>query len=204
MVSRCWTVLCATLLAFGSVGTAAEPGQGASPQPAGESSRGRTRPLEQGEEQRALGFARQFDPDRLPRLEHLKVQAMDRYNVTIRRLIWIQKHLEEVREREDSTVYAGELAAFQRMFLLQSEAEDITVRCRNTTDARLKAQLRAELTSKIAGTLEIWEQIKQGEIQRMEADLQRLKRIVEERERDRATIVERRVRHMLGEAEDRE
>lgn len=163
-----------------------------------------TGPLEPDQERRALEFVRQFDPERLSRLERLKAQAPDRYNFSVRRLLWMQKHFENLRLREDSTAYERQVSAFRRIFLLQGDAEDIVVRYRNTADKQLKAQLRTELTDKITQVFETWEQVKRDEVGRMEAELARLKRIVGERQRERAAIVERRVRHMLEEAETEE
>lgn len=158
-----------------------------------------TRPLAPEEEGRGLDFARQFDPERLPRLEALKAQAPARYNLTMRHLLWLDKHLEEIRARGDTLAYRTEVQAFRRMFLLQTDAEDIAIRYRRANDEATRAQLRAELKTKLEQTFEIWEQTKRGEVARMTAELEHLRHSLEERERDKAKIVERRLRRMIEE-----
>jgi len=183
-------------LATSQAGSQEPPPEGGPPP--GRHGFGAVRSLTPEEEQRALEFVRQFDPDRLSRLEALKVRSPHRYAIMVHRLSWAQGRLAELQQ-EDTVAYREHLETFRRMFALETDAEDIATRYRSTSDEQTKQQLRAQLTQVLAQLFDMREQMKQEEIRRMTGELERLRRIVEQRRKNKSAIIERHVQQMLGE-----
>ena len=159
-------------------------------------------PLEAGEEARALDFVRRLEPAGLARLEGLKRQEPMRYNGMIHRLLWLDRHLERVAEREDSAVYRHDADAYRRILLLSLDVEDQAIQYRQTTDDQARARLRAEVTKNVTEVVAILDGLKRDEMNRMAGELERVRRAIEQHERDRPRVVERRVRRLLDEPED--
>lgn len=162
------------------------------------------RPLSSDEEQSARAFLSTFAPQRSAWLDSLETAAPDRYNLTMRRLNWLQRHLEFIAAQHDTATYNHELAVSRRMFGLQADAEDIALQYRHSTDPAVRAKLRTELTARLGRLFDLREQLRREETERMAKELDHLQAVVAERQRNRDSIVERRVEHMTGELDAQE
>ena len=178
------------------------PPEGAPPPPAeerpphrhGRMERWWARPLTPEEEQQAIEFVRQLNPDRASRLKRLKIIAPEVYRRAIRRILWTQARMAELEGR-DSLAYARQ----KRIFQLNAHAEDLAMRYRESTDPQERERLRAALIDTLSILFDLREQDKWEEIQRMERRLKHLRRVVEQRRQNKQAIVERRAKELLGE-----
>ena len=164
------------------------------PGPQGRMRHWMSRPVSEEEERGALEFVRQFSEERARDLERQKTVFPQRYNMAIRRILWMQSRMREVAPSDS--------VAWQRMrrtFALEAEVEGLAARYRESTDRDEQQQTRERLLEKLRVLFDLREAEKRAEIRRMERRLEHLRLVVEQRARNRGTIVERRAERLLGE-----
>jgi hypothetical protein len=81
----------------------------------------------------------------------------------------------------------------------EKEAMDIAKTYRQTTDAAQKEQIRKDLRQKLEVLFDLREKDRQEHIRRIEADLANLKKSVDQRQKNREQIIDRRLQELTGE-----
>jgi hypothetical protein len=144
------------------------------------------------EEQQAKEILARLDPDRLERLLAIKTVSPRRYNMYMRKALWLGHRL---RASEGDTAAWRRI---QRMFGLESEVAELSGRYRESISDQEKVTIRAELVEKLSALFDLREDEKREEMKRLERRLAELGRIIEERSQNKDAIVERRAQGLTG------
>jgi hypothetical protein len=81
----------------------------------------------------------------------------------------------------------------------EKEAMDISMTYRQTTDAAQKELIRKDLRQKLEVLFDLREKDRQEHIRRIEVDLANLKKSVDQRQKNREQIIDRRLQELTGE-----
>ncbi len=143
----------------------------------------------------ALEFLEKMSPGRTADLQLMKEVASQRYALFIRRLL-------RMRHRADAAGHHADTSGWHRMQLtigLESEVTNLSVRYRESSDDGDQARIGTEMRTKLSLLFDLREQDKQAEVVRLESRLARLRRVIEQRAKNKEAIVERRAEVLLGE-----
>ena len=166
------------------------------PQPPGEMygpRHGMMAPVTEEEEQAALAFLREVDPEAADRIEALKVSAPRWYSISLRRTLMAQMRLDDMAGR-DSSLYRRHC----EMFRLDARAENVAMQYREAQNDADRIRLRSELVDILERLFDLREEDKRYEIEQLEKRIERLRRIVDERTERKDEIVERRADELIG------
>ncbi|MFQ5769270.1 MAG: hypothetical protein ACE5HX_01950 [bacterium] len=145
------------------------------------------------QEQAALEFAEQFDPEMAEHLNDLKLEQPDKYKHEIARIIKEKMRLERMKKKDPER--------YDHVFKIHSmeaKSQNLGRRYREADESE-KAIIKSELKSILAELFDLRELDRQEEVKRLEKKLDELKQSLAARQNNKARIIERRLLQLIGE-----
>ncbi len=152
--------------------------------------------LTEREREEAMGFVREFwDASRLRRLEKLRLHAPLEFERRLEKCLVRKKYMERLR-KTDPKLYRKALRAME----LERESFDLAEKYQNTVNEREKKKIREQLRTILSEQFDLKEKEKSARIKKLEEEITRLKDELVKREKNKKTIVEKRLKDLLGES----
>ncbi len=146
-------------------------------------------------EKEALAYLAQRDPRALDEFNKIKGINPRIYNERLRQ-IWKERQRLEDLQKDDPVRYEREL----KIRDLERQSRELSEGYRKGQDEAARRAMRANLSNVIAQLFDLREINRQDEVKRLEAELRRLKETLDQRQKNRAGIIERRIQQLTGEA----
>ena len=145
-------------------------------------------------EREAFEYLAQTNPKEAEGLGRFKLVDSKRYAMRLRAILE-EKARSEYFKKNDPARYEREI----KIRDLERQSRELSESYRQTPDEAARKTMRANLSNVIAQLFDLREINRQDEVKRLEADLQRLKETLEQRQKNRAGIIERRIQQLTGE-----
>jgi len=146
-------------------------------------------------EKEALDYLAQTNPPEAQDLPRFKMIDHRRYTMRLKAVLDEKTRL-EFFQKDDPARYEREM----KIRDLERQSRELSESYRRSSDEAARRTLRTNLSTMIAQLFDWREMNRQDEVKRMEADLKRLKETLEQRQKNRAGIIERRIQQLTGEA----
>lgn len=146
-------------------------------------------------EKEALDYLASINPREAQDLQRFKLADQRRYTMRLKAVLDEKARL-EVFQKDDPARYEREL----KIRDLERQSREFSESYRKSLDGAGRQATRANLSNVIAQLFDLREMNRQDEVKRMEADLKRLKETLEQRQKNRAGIIDRRIQQLTGEA----
>ena len=146
-------------------------------------------------EKEALDYIAQTNPLEAQDLPRFKQIDQRRYTMRLKTALDEKARL-EFFQKDDPARYERELKIRE----LERQSRELSENYRKTPDEAARKTIRTNLSTVIAQLFDLREMNRQDEVKRMEADLKRLKETLEQRQKNRVNIIERRIQQLTGEA----
>lgn len=146
-------------------------------------------------EKEALDYLAQINPMEADDLQRLKLVDQQRYAMRLKMMLDEKMRLAAF-QKDDPVRYERELKIRE----LEHQSRELAESYRKSTDETVRRTTRTNLSNAIAQLFDLREMNRQDEVKRMEMDLKRLKETLEQRQKNRVGIIERRIQQMTGEA----
>lgn len=146
-------------------------------------------------EKEALDYLAQNYPQEAQDLPRFKPMDQRRYTMRLKAVL-DEKARVEFLQKNDPARYEREM----KIRDLERQSRELSESYRKSADEAARRTMRTNLNNVIAQLFDLREMNRQDEVKRMEADLKRLKETLEQRQKNRAGIIERRVQQLTGEA----
>jgi len=140
-------------------------------------------------------YLAQTNPKEAEGLGRFKLVDSKRYAMRLRGILE-EKARSEYLKKNDPARYEREI----KIRDLERQSRELSESHRQTPDEAARKTMRANLSNVIAQLFDLREMNRQDEVKRMEADLKRLKETLEQRQKNRVNIIERRIQQLTGEA----
>jgi hypothetical protein len=102
--------------------------------------------------------------------------------------------LDKMRKQDPARIEREE-----KIHALELNSQEMAISYRNAQDEAARKTIRANLGNVVTQLFDLREMNRQDDVKRTEADLQRLKETLDQRQKNRAAIIERRVQQLIGE-----
>jgi hypothetical protein len=146
-------------------------------------------------EKEALDYLAQANPAEAQGLQNFKRRDHRRYTMRLKAVLDEKARL-EFFQKDDPARYERELKIRE----LERQSRELSESYRKTSDEGTRRTIRTNLSNVIAQLFDWREMNRQDEVKRMEQDLKRLKETLEQRQKNRVSIIERRIQQLTGEA----
>ena len=146
-------------------------------------------------EKEALDYLVSINPREAQDLQRFKLADQRRYTMRLKAGLDEKARL-EFFQKDDPARYEREL----KIRDLERQSREFSESYRKSLDGAGRQATRANLSNVIAQLFDLREMNRQDEVKRMEADLQRLRETLEQRQKNRAGIIDRRIQQLTGEA----
>ena len=144
-------------------------------------------------EQAALKFVKTYHPSKVEEFKHIKMGEPDHYAVIIME-IWRRTEELNMLKKEDPQHYDLEI----RQEILEEKTSVLAESYQNARNEKERQNIKQQLETAISEQFDIREQIKESEVKKMEAELQRVKEQLRQRKAHKSEIVSRRVKELLN------
>ena len=148
------------------------------------------------QEQEAIAYIREVDPGQAERLVRLKAKDPARYMEALNRGLNEKRRLQRWKQ-EDPARYEQEVEIRD----LERQSHELAEAYRKGANEKERGEIRPKLSALTARLIDLREDRRREDVKRMERDLERLRRILTERQKNREQIIQRRIAQLLGEAE---
>jgi hypothetical protein len=146
-------------------------------------------------EQAVLDDLAQNNPRALEELREIKAINPKAYTDRLRRF-WQEKRHLEMLKKDDPARYEREV----KIRDLERQSRELSDNYRKAPDEAARKTIRADLANVLTQLFDWREMNRQDEVKRLETELKRLKETLEQRQKNRAGIIERRILQLTGEA----
>jgi len=146
-------------------------------------------------EKEALDYLTQNDPRVLEEFNKIKLINPRVYNDRLRKILQ-DEHQLEMLQKDDPPRYEREV----KIRDLERQSRELSESYRKIQDEAALPRIRANLTNVVAQVFDLREMNRQDDLRRMEAEFKRLKETLDQRQKNRAGIIERRIQQLTGEA----
>lgn len=146
-------------------------------------------------EKEALDYLAQINPMEAQDLQRFKLVDQRRYTMRLKAVLDEKARL-EIFQKDDPVRYEREM----KIRDLERQSRELSESYRKSSDEAARRTMRTNLTNVIALLFDLREMNRQDEVKRMEMDLRRLKETLEQRQKNRVGIIERRIQQLTGEA----
>jgi hypothetical protein len=146
-------------------------------------------------EKDALEHLAKLNPRGADELRELKMVNQGAYAERLRQILREKYHLERL-QKEEPARFARE----SQIRELERQSRELGESYRKTQDEAARKTIRNDLANVTAQLFDLREMNRQEEVKRMEAELSRLKETLVQRQKNRMSIIERRILQLTGEA----
>ncbi len=173
-----------------------EPGQKQPPRPGGPMRPPMMRPLSEDEQQQVRAWLKEFEPDRLAKLDHVQRENPEMFMMLLTDTFFEMKKIQEMKERDPDSY---ERITKERK--LDVQCRQLAEKYRKLEEETQKAQVRNELQVLLNQLFDLRESMRGQEVKDLENRLNELRQTLEKRRSNKVLIVENRLKQMLGEKE---
>lgn len=146
-------------------------------------------------EKEALDYLAQTNPHEAEGLGRFKLANPQRYTMRIKAIL-DEKAMLASLQKNDPARYEREI----KIRDLERQTRELSESYRKAADEAARKPIRTNLNNAVTQLFDLREMNRQDEVKRMEFDLQRLKETLVQRQKNRASIIERRIQQLTGEA----
>lgn len=145
-------------------------------------------------EKEALDYLAQTSPSEAQDLPRFKLADQRRYTMRLKAVLDEKMRL-QAWQKDDPARYEREM----KIRDLERQSRELSENYHKSSDETARRTIRTNLNNVIAQLFDLREMNRQDEVKRMQADLKRLVETLEQRQKNRAGIIERRIQQLTGE-----
>lgn len=150
------------------------------------------------DEKEMFAFLKEVEPQTMRLLEQLKKEGrMDEYERVCREAWGRFQHMRELKRHNPE-----EFQRLVRINQMEAGAWELAEKIRRAQGGEEKTRLREELKAALEKLFELREEQRKREVEELQRRLEELKAQLEKRRQNKAAIVEKRLKQMLGESDD--